>query len=209
MVTFPSEFNFPFGNMEDHPTTDFSWGLTANAWPAEPSWQLQTPTQILFGQDNQANAVPEFPADRTNAVGNRLNLEQFLDNCRREIETLSRVKGLLEEIQRIRGEIELLRPRVDHVEATSYTLQQQAVGCSCGEGLVLVDMVTSTIDQIRHDMLRLNEFKLLRSLLAWREASCGEKFHRYLDLKQKFVSSQSRLLHCLVLVVCCEPLLPL
>lgn len=145
--------------MEDHHTTDFSWNLATanNEWQ---SWQFETPTNTLFAQDNPTNSVPEL-SDRAHAVGDSLSLDQFLDNCRREIEKLSRVKGLLEEIQRIRGEIELLRPRIDHVEASSYTLQQGATGCSCGEGLVLVDMVTSTIDQIRHDMLRVNEFKLL------------------------------------------------
>ena len=191
-VTFLSELDFPFCNMEDYHTTDYSWSLTADVWPAQSSWQLQTPTQTLFGQDNPANAVPEFPTGQTNTIGSRLSLEQFLDSCRREIETLSRVKGLLEEIQRIRGEIELLRPRIDHVEASSYTLQQGTTGCSSGEGLVLVDMVTSTIERIRHDMLRVNDFKLLVNDVTQMKDEMKQLTDLFRQVKLKLDSLESK-----------------
>ena len=152
---------FLSANMEDHHTTDFSWNLATapNGWPS--SWPLETPTHTLFAQDTQTNTAPEISADRVGTVGNGLSVDQFLDKYRREIEKLNFVKGMCEETNRIRRDIELLIPRLDHVEANSYTLQQGATGCSCGQGLVLVDLISSTMDQMRQDMLRVNEFKVL------------------------------------------------
>jgi len=133
------------------------------AWDQVTDWQglwpLQTP---VFNQNNDTitgTAVALSSGSSGHSYENNLTLEQIKEKYRRDIENLEEVRTLLEELSNLKAEINLISPRINQLEANSHSLQHGSLHCSCNQGLLLTDLVTTAIERSQKDIRHAKEFQ--------------------------------------------------
>ena len=151
----------------------------AEAWDQVTDWQQPWPLQTPIFNQNTAitsTAVALSSGDSGHSYENNLTLEQITEKYRRDIEKLKEVRILLEELSNLKAEINLISPRINQLEANSHSLQHGLLDCSCNQGLLLTDMVTTAIERSQQDMRRAKDLQtFISDLSQTREDITGMK----------------------------------